>query len=659
MKKKYSKITLASASVLIGLIGAAKLNSVVNADEINNVDENNQPTQVETQPNDTTSTTNDIQNTDTDAATSSDEDTSSEIENQNFNQDNQNSRQNVSLNSDASRLVRNAQIDLNSLSTDQIAQLNKINFDSLNVDTGTQFTYHQYRSLANKMINRESKYRVPYFNPKKIKNMPATHTRDAQTGKMANLDIWDSWVVQDEETGIPVNYKGYQLAIAMMGIPKKNDSHIYLLYNKYNDNNFNHWKTAGPIFGFHATPINQEWSGSATLNKDGSIQLFYTDVDTSEGDNHQKVSTVNLKLSVDKKGHVKIAKRRYRHVLFEGDGYHYQTYEQWKATNQGADNVAMRDAHVISVNGHRYLTFEASTGLENYQGSDQIYNWQNYGGTDQEALQNFLGIIDNDDMTSRASWANAALGLLRLDDDENNPSVEEVYSPLISAPMVTDEIERPDLIRLNGKYYLFATTRLNRGTGDDLWTKANRLIGDNVAMLGWVSDHLTYGYKPLNGDATVLTASVPFNWRTSTYSYYAVPVKGHSDEVLITSYMTNRGYAAGAKKRSTWAPSFLVKISADGTTKVLKEATNQGDWIYDKKSKNNTMLVSSLAKARLKGEPDPDKSGKLSKIPLKKHKKVTKKKHKKQAKKHIYRKAKSKKKNLKKTSKRRSHRRKK
>ena len=151
------------------------------------------------------------------------------------------------------------------------------------------------------MIDQDAQYRVPYFNAKRIKNMPATVTRDAQTGQVAELEIWDSWPVQDAKTGRVVNYKGYQLMIAMMGIPKQNDGHIYLLYNKYNDNNFNHWKCAGPIFGYKATPVNQEWSGSATVNKDGSIQLFYADVDTSEGTNHQKISTVNLKLKVNKK----------------------------------------------------------------------------------------------------------------------------------------------------------------------------------------------------------------------------------------------------------------------------------------------------------------------------------------------------------------------
>lgn len=121
-------------------------------------------------------------------------------------------------------------------------------------------------------------------------------------------------------------------------------------------------------------------------------------------------------------------------------------------------------------------------------------------------------------------------------------------------------------------------------------------------MLGWVSDHLTYGYKPLNGDAAVLVASGPFNWRTSTYSYYAVPVKGKSNEVLVTAYMTNRGFASSPNKRSTMAPAFLLKINGD-TTKVENVATAQGDWVYDKKSKRKSMIAKGISGTHLKGEP--------------------------------------------------------
>ena len=501
------------------------------------------------------------------------------------------------------QMLRAADVNPKDLTEVQLKEVRKLNFNDLDKDTSTRWTYDQYAGVAKKMIDQDARYRVPYFNAKKIKNMPATVTRDAQTGKVAELEIWDSWSVQDAKTGRVVNYKGYQLIIAMMGIPQQNDAHIYLLYNKYNDNNFNHWKCAGPIFGFNAKPTDQEWSGSATVNKDGSIQLFYADVDTRENTNHQKIATVNLKLKVNKKKNtISIAKRSHRHVLFEGDGYHYQTYKQWKSTNKGADNVAMRDAHVISVGGQRYLIFEASTGSNNYQGENQVYNWKNYGGTPKEALQNFLKVTANDDMRSRATWANAAIGIIRLTKNENNPKVAEVLPPLVNSLMVSDEIERPNIIPMNGKYYLFATTRLNRGTGDDLWQQADAKVGDNVAMLGWVSDHLTYGYKPLNGDAAVLVASVPFNWRTSTYSYYAVPVKGNKKEVLVTSYMTNRGFASGPNKRSTMAPAFLVRIDGD-TTKVENIATAQGDWVYDKKSKRKSMIAKNIRGAHLKGEP--------------------------------------------------------
>lgn len=78
--------------------------------------------------------------------------------------------------------------------------------------------------------------------------MDAAVTKNAQTGKTETLEIWDSWPVQDPITGYVSNYKGYQLVIAMMGMPKKNDNHIYLLYNKYNDNEFSHWRNAGSIF---------------------------------------------------------------------------------------------------------------------------------------------------------------------------------------------------------------------------------------------------------------------------------------------------------------------------------------------------------------------------------------------------------------------------
>ena len=521
------------------------------------------------------------------------------------NDDQQSDKKNTAakLNKDAENVVKNAGIDPNSLTDDQVKALNKINF-SKTAKSGTQMTYNDFQKIADTLIKQDGRYTVPFFKASEIKNMPAATIKDAQTNIIEPLDVWDSWPVQDVRTGQVANWNGYQLVIAMMGVPGQNDNHIYLLYNKYGDNELSHWKNAGPIFGYNATPLSQEWSGSAVLNSDNSIQLFYTRVDTSDNNtNHQKIASATLYLT-DNNGNVSLAQVANDHIVFEGDGYYYQTYDQWKATNKGADNIAMRDAHVIEDdNGDRYLVFEASTGLENYQGENQIYNWLNYGGNDAFNIKSLFRILSNDDIKSRATWANAAIGILKLNNDEKNPKVAELYSPLISAPMVSDEIERPNVVKLGNKYYLFAATRLNRGSNDDAWMNANYTVGDNVAMVGYVADSLTGPYKPLNDSGVVLTASVPANWRTATYSYYAVPVASKNDQLLVTSYMTNRNGVAGKGMDSTWAPSFLLQINPDNTTTVLAKMTNQGDWIWDDSSENLDM-IGDLDSAALPGERD-------------------------------------------------------
>ncbi|MFQ7524437.1 MAG: glycoside hydrolase family 68 protein, partial [Streptococcus salivarius] len=284
------------------------------------------------------------------------------------------------------------------------------------------------------------------------------------------------------------------------------------------------------------------------------------------------------------------------HILFGGDNYHYQSYPKFMSTfnddhnHDGnpdrTDNYCLRDPHIIEDNGSRYLIFESNTGDENYQGEKQIYNWSNYGGDDAFNLKSFLNIVNNKHLYNLASWANGSIGILKLDDNEKNPSVAEFYTPLVTSHMVTDEVERPSVVKMGNKYYLFTASRINKSTDAEGTVAAREAVGDDVVMLGFVSDSLRGKYRPLNGSGVVLTASVPADWRTSTYSYYAVPVEGSSDTLLVTSYMTNRGGIAGAENKSTWAPSFLIKMNADDTTEVLPKMTNQGDWIWDKSSES-------------------------------------------------------------------------
>ena len=134
---------------------------------------------------------------------------------------------------------------------------------------------------------------------------------------------------------------------------------------------------------------------------------------------------------------------------------------------------------------------------------------------------------------------------MKLDDNEKNPSAAELYTPLVTSYMVTDAVERPSVVKMGNKYYLFTALRINKSTDAEGTVAAREAVGDDVVMLGFVSYSLRGQYRPLNGSGVVLTAYVPADWRTSTYSYYVVPVEGSSDTLLATFYMTNRSGIAG------------------------------------------------------------------------------------------------------------------
>ncbi|MCH3984381.1 MAG: glycoside hydrolase family 68 protein [Lactobacillus delbrueckii] len=526
----------------------------------------------------------------------------------------------------AAALREGSTLALDKLTDTQIADLNKM---VLNKTEDNQYTLKDYDSITKKIVERDSSSQIPLFKGEKMVNMPGLDkVKDAETGEEATMDIWDSWPVQDPETGYVQNWNGYQLAVAMMGIPHKSDSHLYLLYNKYGDNNFANWKVAGSIFGYNNDPKTGQWSGSAMLNADGSIQLFYANVLAQES-NNQRVATITVNIGENADG-VYIKNTENDHILFIGDGTVYQNYEQWKnSENRGANNPQMRDGHVFKdSDGTYYLTFEAATGDlgDDPEGADNLYDWSRYGGNAAYNVSELFKLLNSTDMKTRAAVSNSAIGLLKLDmSDPKNPKVatdengkQVLYKPLVKTVLSGDEIERPDLIKLNGKYYLFVDARVNHASDTDFAVQTNIAVGDNVTMLGFVSDKVDGDYIPLNGDGLVLGASVPSTWRTATYSYYVVkinPANLKSDKitvngvtydkdyfvnhvVLINSYMGNRGEIAGKGLNSTLGPSFLVLVDGDKTTVLANSTTDQGVWDWNENSPKPELAAASLKEAK-------------------------------------------------------------
>lgn len=526
----------------------------------------------------------------------------------------------------AAALREGSTLDMDKLTDTQIAALNKM---VLNKTEDNQYTLKDYDSITKKIVERDSSSQIPLFKGEKMVNMPGlAKVKDAETGEEATMDIWDSWPVQDPETGYVQNWNGYQLAVAMMGIPHKSDSHLYLLYNKYGDNNFANWKVAGSIFGYNNDPKTGQWSGSAMLNADGSIQLFYANVLAQES-NNQRVATITVNIGENADG-VYIKNTENDHILFIGDGTVYQNYEQWKnSENRGANNPQMRDGHVFKdSDGTYYLAFEAATGDlgDDPEGADNLYDWSRYGGNAAYNVSELFKLLNSTDMKTRAAVSNSAIGLLKLDmSDPKNPKVatdengkQVLYKPLVKTVLSGDEIERPDLIKLNGKYYLFVDARVNHASDTDFAVQTNIAVGDNVTMLGFVSDKVDGDYIPLNGAGLVLGASVPSTWRTATYSYYVVkinPANLKSDKitvngvtydkdyfvnhvVLINSYMGNRGEIAGKGLNSTLGPSFLVLVDGDKTTVLANSVTDQGVWDWNENSPKPELAAASLKEAK-------------------------------------------------------------
>ena len=120
-------------------------------------------------------------------------------------------------------------VDLAKLTETEINALNRV---VLTTTDDNQYTLKDYDSIAKKIVNRDSSSQIPLFKGEKIVNMPGLEkVKDAETGEEATMDIWDSWPVQDPETGYVENWNGYQLVVAMIGIPHKGDNHLYLLYS--------------------------------------------------------------------------------------------------------------------------------------------------------------------------------------------------------------------------------------------------------------------------------------------------------------------------------------------------------------------------------------------------------------------------------------------
>ncbi|KOF57630.1 levansucrase [Clostridium sp. DMHC 10] len=422
-------------------------------------------------------------------------------------------------------------------------------------------------------------FKVPQFNASTLKNIASAKGYD-KNGNLIDLDVWDSWPLQNAD-GTAANYHGYHVVFALAGDPKNpDDTSIYLFYQKIGETSIDSWKNAGRVFKdsdkFAANDSylkyqTQEWSGSATLTSDGKVRLFYTDFSGAAKDggtdaSNQVLTTAQVNLSIPDASTLKIdGVSDHKSVFDGGNGTIYQNVQQFIDEGKwtSGDNHTLRDPHYVEDNGHKYLVFEANTGTEDgYQGDNSLFNKVFYGGSEgffqTEKDKLLVGTKKHD-----ASLSNGALGIIELNNDY---TLKKEMKPLIASNTVTDEIERANVFKMNGKWYLFTDSRGSKMTIDGISAR-------DIYMLGFTSDSLTGPYKPLNKTGLVLNLNIDPADTTFTYSHFAVP-QTNGKNVVITSYITNRGLYTD--HHSSFAPSFLLNIQGTKTSVVSNSILEQG-----------------------------------------------------------------------------------
>nr|BAA32083.1 Beta-fructofuranosidase [Bacillus sp.] [Bacillus sp. (in: firmicutes)] len=390
-------------------------------------------------------------------------------------------------------------------------------------------------------------FKVPQFNASAIKNIDSAKGYD-KSGNLIDLDVWDSWPLQNAD-GTAANYHGYHIVSALAGDPKNSDdTPLHLFYQKVGDTSIDSWKNAGRVFEDMDKFVpndpylkyqTQEWSGSATLTKDGQVRLFYTDYsgnpeDGGTGAGNQIISTAQVNLSQPDAATLKVdGVSDHKSVFDGGDGTVYQNIQQFIDEGKwiSGDNHTLRDPHYVEDKGHKYLVFEANTGTtDGYQGDQSFNNKAYYGGSDV-FFQNEKNKLLQSPKKQIASLANGALGIVELADDY---TVKSVMKPLVASNTVADEVERANIFKMNNKWYLFTDSRGSKMTSDGINDK-------DVYMLGPGGDSLNGPHNPINETGLVLNMNLDPADLTHTYSHCGIP-HPEGNNVVLTSYMTNRGF---------------------------------------------------------------------------------------------------------------------
>lgn len=335
-----------------------------------------------------------------------------------------------------------------------------------------------------------------------------------------DLDIWDAWPVQRQD-GLPaVLDQGLTLWMAL-GAPRFADA----------DERHNHarlhlfarterrWSHLGPVLPDGLSPGSREWSGSAVLDPSGKLDLYFTATGRrgeAEPSFVQRLFRARSTLAPARAGWRFSDWRDLAELVVQDTAIYMPT----ETDCRGPGTIkAFRDPAYFHdpASGAHYVFFAGSQA-----GSRSAFN----------------GVI------GAAVSADAGGGDWRL------------LPPLVSADGLNNELERPHVIRHDGRYYLFWSTQAQ------VFDPAGP-VGPS-GLYGMVSERLVGGWQPLNG--TGLVFANPPEAPAQAYSWLVLP------DLTVVSFVDDWGPKDGFRPRrfgGTFAPE--LRLALDGARAGLAD----------------------------------------------------------------------------------------
>lgn len=410
---------------------------------------------------------------------------------------------------------------------------------------------------------------------------------------------WDNWPVLDE-MGMLANVGGFTVFLALcrpVGASFSTDNRIAYFYSADGVN----YKAGGFLFEKPIYDGISEWSGSTILRNDGKLQTFYTVADSVKPEGvfqtRQRLATAIQEFALETSDltsedpvydtlHILPPEHNeLLHGASEPDGGLYETPEQassreakWPTRHNrtyGSDqteNICDRDPfHFYDVETRKhYLIFEGNTGSK----------FCPPGMLRSEYIGGSLGkgVAITEDMLK----ANGCIGIIELTNDDM--TYGRRLQPWLVFNLVTDEVERINLIRHDGHLYLFTTCH-----GNKLSTNTNDDMVNRDLMLGFRADRLGGELTPLNINGVTLqqkSAGAPYQGQAenkqSVYSWLVVREPNMKDgHFRVWSYANWCVAADGSGVQPIMNAGPAVEIEIDGLDTRLVGLSYNVNPIYD------------------------------------------------------------------------------